>query len=674
MFISGRVGRILLLTVLLGSAGLVQAENFPLPDSLKPNVEFWKRVFSEIDGQQGFMHDSRNLALVYETIQVPKGSSRRQRKQLVEAARTRIKNQLYRIASKPYDRLSEADKKIRRLFPADAFGPEIRAAARHIRFQLGQADKFREAIRRSGYYHRYIVNRLQAENMPVELAALPFVESSFNVRANSHVGASGIWQFMPATGRRFMKVNHVIDERYDPYRATDAAVRLLSYNYSIVKSWPLALTAYNHGVGGMRRAIRKTGTTDIGVIVKQYRSRTFGFASRNFYAEFLAVLELSQNPEKYFPGVKPNAPQELIRFELDHYVPARVLAKAIGVKLDKLRRHNLALREPVWDGEKRVPARYELRLPKHLATGHIDKQLRKIPLTARFDKQVPDKTYRVRRGDSLSRIAALYGVKVSDLVMMNNLRSRHRIRIGQVLYLPQKGQLVKPKVSTPEPVVAAVIPVKQDQVIDQPTAVIPPETLLASVETQQAVQQAVQMQETVDGGQQVSVSEPAEQIAEVAMVEDEILESAQQISATDPAEYSVARDNTIEVQAAETLGHYADWLGIKTQRLRRINRMSYRTPLVIGKRLKLDFSSVNTQLFEARRLAYHKQLEDGFFADYRIEGTREYIIQRGDSLWVIVNKHQDTPLWLVRQYNPDVDFSRLKPGDNITLPAIVKKI
>lgn len=655
--------RVMLFLVLLGGChGHVLAEDFPLPDSLKPNVEFWKRVYSEIDGDHGFMHDSRDLSVVYETIRVPANSSSRQRKRTISAARKRIKAQLYRIASKPFDQLSEKDRKVRQQFSWGAPGKDIRAAARHIRFQRGQADKFRKAIQRSGYYNDYIIKRLNEAAMPTELAALPFVESSFNVRANSHVGAAGIWQFMPATGRRFMKVNHVIDERYDPYRATDAAVRLLQYNYSILKSWPLALTAYNHGVGGMRRATRKTGTRDIGVIVKNYRSRTFGFASRNFYTEFLAALEVSQNAEQYFPGVSPYAPQKLKRFKLDHYVPARVLANTLGIKLEKLKQHNLALREPVWDGEKRLPARYELRIPGNLITGQLDQQLRNIPSAARYDKQVPDKTYTVRRGDSLSRIAAIYGIKVNDLVMMNNLRSRHRIRVGQKLFLPQKGQPIpkpRPVVSKPGPVVVAVAEqAKSKDVVHGPIVATQPKLPEAAAKVKE---------------QPVSVAMVPAQEAE-PLIEDEVLDSLQQISATDPAEYSVAKDNTIEIQAAETLGHYADWLSVRAQYLRRINRMSYRAPLVIGKRLKLDFSRVDAQAFEGKRLAYHKQLEDRFFAENRIDGTREYRVKRGDSLWVIASKQKDAPLWLLRQYNPDVDFSRLKPGAKITLPVIVKKI
>ena len=637
--------RLYLFFLLSLGCGLAIADEFPVPESLRPNVEFWKRVFSEVNGNQGFMHDDRNLSIIYEKINLPARASRKQRQKVIDQARQNIRTRLKRIATRSYASLSDEEKAIHDLFPKGANSRDFRAAMQHIRFQLGQADKFEQAIKRSGYYMDYIVEQFKQAGLPTELAALPFLESSFNIRANSHVGAAGIWQFMPATGRRFMKVNHVIDERYDPYRATDAAVRLLQYNYSILNSWPLALTAYNHGVGGMRRAVRKTGTQDIGVIVRKYRSRTFGFASRNFYAEFVAVLYLWQNRERYFPGVKPYPAESLVRFELEHYVPAKTLASAIGVKPELLRKHNLALRESVWDGEKRLPARYQLRLPTHMITGHIDQQLRAIPLAARFAEQVPDKTYRVRRGDSLSRIAALYGVSVNDLVMMNSLRSRHRIRVGQVLYLPQKGQ---PPVKS-EPVVVAT--------------------------TKTDVRATTIKQEAEQERQDDRVSKATEtEFSEEPLVEDEVSESVQQVEATDPAEYSVADDNTIEIQAAETLGHYAEWLNVKASLLRQVNRMSYRTSLVIGRRMKLDFSRVSPQEFEGKRLAYHKQLEDGFFAEYRIRGTRQYGIRRGDSLWVIANREKEIPLWLIRQYNPDVDFSTLKPGDKITLPVIEKKV
>ncbi len=116
-----------------------------------------------------------------------------------------------------------------------------------------------------------------------------------------------MWQFMRSTGRRFLRIDAVVDERLDPYRSTEAAARFLEQNYIILGSWPLALTAYNHGPGGMKRAQEQLGTSDIATIVRKYNSRSFGFASRNFYLAFLAALEIDQNPEKFFPGIRRNA-------------------------------------------------------------------------------------------------------------------------------------------------------------------------------------------------------------------------------------------------------------------------------------------------------------------------------------------------------------------------------
>ena len=146
---------------------------------------------------------------------------------------------------------------------------------------------------------------LEQHGVPEEIAALPHVESSFNPAAYSKVGAAGLWQFMPSTAKRFMRVDGVVDERLDPYSATEAAANLMLYNYRLLGSWPLAVTAYNHGPGGLRRAQEELGTSDIAVIVKRYQGATFGFASRNFYVAFLAALEVDRNAEKYFGPIAP---------------------------------------------------------------------------------------------------------------------------------------------------------------------------------------------------------------------------------------------------------------------------------------------------------------------------------------------------------------------------------
>ena len=139
---------------------------------------------------------------------------------------------------------------------------------------------------------------------------------------------------------------------------------------------------------------------------------------------------------------------------------------------------------------------------------------------------------------------------------------------------------------------------------------------------------------------------------------------------SDPSDYSVAGDNTIEVQPLETLGHYGDWLDIKTQRLRDINGLAFRTPVELGQRLRLDLDTVDAKTFEARRVAYHRQQQDRFFRGHVITDVVEHTIRRGESIWVVVLRQYDVPLWLFRQYNPEVDLHRVKPGTRVQIPVL----
>jgi membrane-bound lytic murein transglycosylase D len=138
----------------------------------------------------------------------------------------------------------------------------------------------------------------------------------------------------------------------------------------------------------------------------------------------------------------------------------------------------------------------------------------------------------------------------------------------------------------------------------------------------------------------------------------------------DPEDYSVAADGSIRVVAAETLGHYADWLGSSAARLRAINHLHGRTPVVMGRRVKLEFASTTHEQFEERRRDYHERLQAAYFASHRIAGTEVYIARRGDSLWSITQKSLKVPVWLLQQYNPDLDFGNLRPGTQISLPKV----
>ena len=138
----------------------------------------------------------------------------------------------------------------------------------------------------------------------------------------------------------------------------------------------------------------------------------------------------------------------------------------------------------------------------------------------------------------------------------------------------------------------------------------------------------------------------------------------------DPNDYSVAHDDTIRVAGDETLGHYADWLGVSTQHVRELNRFKFHRPVLIGQRIKLDFRKVSREAFEANRREYHRQLQAAYFAAHRIVGTEVYIARPGDSVWTLTQRTAQMPMWLVQQYNPDVDLADLRAGTQIVMPRV----
>jgi membrane-bound lytic murein transglycosylase D len=610
------------LLVILGSPAAA-SELFPQPPELQPDVDFWVDVFTEYSVDEGVLHDSRNLGVVYARLNMPAGLSRSERNRRVDRRRKELRTVLQSLASGKRSSLSSEEARVLALWPANVSNQTLANAARQIRYQQGLRERFREGLERAGRWRAYVNEQLAAQGVPTELGALPHVESSYNPNARSHVGASGIWQFTRSTGRRFMRVDHVVDERNDPFAATRGAARLLAYNYSLTGSWPMAITAYNHGLSGVRRAMRIHGDEALVDILRQYNGRTFGFASRNFYVAFLAAMEVDQNPDKYFPDVVPEQATDYVAVKLPVYVSAEGLSKATGVAETQIARHNPGLQATVWQGSKHLPKGYEVRLPAAATSTPLASLVANLPADAVFDQQLPDLFHTVARGDTLSQIADAYDTRVSTLVALNQLSSSHRIRAGQRLRLPAAGPL---PVSTPPPppapvIVAAVAPVEEEV--------------------------------------------PAGGLAET------LLGTIQTALLSDPSDYTVAADNTIEVHPLETLGHYGDWLEIKTQRLRDLNGLAFRTPVEVGQRVKLDLGTVNASTFEERRLAYHRAQQDAFFRRHVIADTVTHTISRGESIWVVALRRYDVPLWLFRQYNPELDLHKVQPGTTVQIPVLV---
>jgi len=705
-------------TLCVASAALAaDPDLLPRPPELEPNVRFWSRIYTEVDSGAGLIHDADNLDVVYEELRLPDGLSSRARGQRVEKVKKRYRAALQRLSRGKRQNLSEEEARVLAAWPEDVSNATLRRASSRVRFQLGQADKFHAGLVRMGRWSAYIERVLEDHGVPSELVALPHVESSYNPRAYSRVGAAGIWQFTRSTGRRYLRVDHVVDERMDPFKSSVGAARLLRDNHRQLESWPLAITAYNHGVAGVARAVRKLGTRDIGSIVRDYRSRTFGFASRNFYAEFLAAAEIEREAELYFGVLQADAPVEYTIVETDHFYAVPSLERALGVDRELLREHNLALRPSVWSGAKLVPRGYPLRVPADALALPVELALAQIPEGERIAQQHRDRFHKVRRGETLSKIAQRYEVEERELVALNNLRSRHRIRAGQVLRLPDDGN-VPIVVARRDPPADGIYQVRrgdsltiiskrfgvsqQDLVkwnrlrnrneiaVGQRLRVAAPAVVVASAEAVRtdampnlAAVPAFELEPAARPGGETQAEAAAESDGSAlpAPGEPEPGELAPAASAVaaleaapvpipDPSNYAVTPDYRITVQAEETLGHYAEWLEVSSSRLRRLNRMNYETPLVIGRQKRLDFSRVTPEEFEQRRLEYHRTLQEEFFEAYVVSGTRTHVLRRGDSLWYLANRKYEVPIWLLRQYNPDLDFGSLPAGTPMVVPII----
>jgi membrane-bound lytic murein transglycosylase D len=626
-----------LITVLI--SGIVSADEvFPQPPELQADVDFWVSIFTRYSTKEGVLHDNRDLAVVYERIEMPSTLTRRERQRRVKVRREKIQATLRSLASGKRDNLTEAEAKVLAAWPANVTNKTLRSAAKRIRFQQGLSDRFREGLQRSGRWRDFVHEQFRALGVPIEIAALPHVESSYDPNARSHVGASGIWQFTRSTGRRFMRVDHVVDERNDPFAATRAAGRLLAYNYSLTGNWPMAITAYNHGLAGVRRAMHKYGDTAYVEILRNYNGRTFGFASRNFYVAFLAAKEVDQNVEKYFPGLIFEKPMPYSTVTMPAFVAVPGLVRTLGTSARDLAKHNPGLQATVWQGSKYVPKGYELRLPANMLSEPLETLLARLPAESTHAKQLPDLFHKVARGDTLSQIAKTYDTRVSTLVALNNLSSSHRIRIGQSIRLPAAGPAPAIK---PPPVTVAERPPPAE-----PVAV-------ASAATSEEIEVA-----------EVTPATMADELEATPAV------AVQTDLLSDPSDYSVAADGSIEVQPLETLGHYGDWLEIKTQRLRDLNGLAFRTTVDVGRRIKLDLGAVDAKTFEERRIDYHRRQQDRFFKDHVITGITEHTIRAGESIWVLALRKYDVPVWLFRQYNPSLDLQKVQPGIRVQFPLL----
>jgi membrane-bound lytic murein transglycosylase D len=280
---------------------------FLKPGELEPAVEFWRNVYVKWRRSEVVLHDDRHLNVIYEVIRLPgyvDESLTSEQKDIVSRRRNFWKAQLAVLESKVrYNApLNAGDRElIARLESSGrALASLLNGAAERVHAQRGTRERFKRGIEISAGYDRQFRKIFRDAGLPEDLAYLPHVESSFQPAARSSAGAVGMWQFTKAAAKRFMPGSHRADRRLDPYASAVGAANYLGYAYSMLGNWPAAITSYNHGINGMKRAQGQFGP-DFARIVQNYASPAFGFASRNYYAQFLAAREIASDPAQYFP-------------------------------------------------------------------------------------------------------------------------------------------------------------------------------------------------------------------------------------------------------------------------------------------------------------------------------------------------------------------------------------
>ena len=666
------------------SEARAESESFPVYPSIQPNVAFWTKIYTHFTTNQGVIHDKRNMTRIYGVVELvdPDGpGGRKINRRRIKNAKNKYKTILTKFmrGNPPSGTL---EKQVAALFAPDAGPVDFRSAIRNIRCQIGQKDRFRDGIIRSGAYIGKIKQIFRSAGMPEDLAYLPHVESSFNSKAYSKIGAAGIWQFTRSTGKNYMRVDYIIDERRDPILSSFAAAKFLRHNYRKLKTWPMAITAYNHGTAGMLKAQRSRGSYE--AIFKSYRSRIFRFASRNFYSEFLAAREAAESYRQYFGDLKLDTQPKSREVTLTGYVSLPEVAGYLKLNLADLRKLNPALRKPVILGQKYVPRGYRLRLPERneegseILMGHLpDKYYR--------HHQKRSRIHTVRKGDTAGKIARIHGIDLNDLLAANNLGPRATIYINQNLKIPMPDKktlrhddndsnaLKKQndlQMPGPQPEDQAFVPhpmlefmLAQDAAAR--TRLAEPHSVLSSDLSQTAgIMLEQRLVSPMDLGKLKLVTSESQ-------VKPEFVQG----------HFAVKRVwkqkgipvGTIRVEPEETLGHYAEWLNIPAREIRRLNGFRYGRSLHLSQQIKIPLNRTDKDEFEERRFEYHQELAEDFFASYQVGKVFTYSIKKGDSIWRLCRQEFEVPLWLLKRYNIEVDFSALKPSQRLLIPVVEKK-
>ena len=411
------------------------------PAGFDADVGFWRDIYSKYDSNQIVLHHPRHLNIKYGVVnlrdiandpRLTEIEREHLREKRFNRAREQILETLAKLAKNPPSAsLSNEEWFVKKQFMDAGLTDEIIRSSEdeEVRGQTGQRDRFEEGLKRSGRTMGEIESIFASYGVPREITRLIFVESMFDTTASSAVGASGIWQFMPSTGKLYLNIDDIRDERLDHIASTHAAAKLLRKNYEELGTWPLAINAYNSGRGRMKQAVKQVGSKNIGYIMRNYNNPSYRFASRNFFLEFLAALDVAEHGYRYFPSLKHDKP---LRFELvrsNYHISLPNVAKIARIPMEEIVELNPALNRDIVSGRQLLPIGFSVRVPE--GTGEIF-----LIASARAPgSKVGNIKHRVKKRETMASIASMYGVSMSDILQANKGKGR-RPRQGSTVIVP----------------------------------------------------------------------------------------------------------------------------------------------------------------------------------------------------------------------------------------------
>lgn len=270
---------------------------------------------------------------------------------------------------------------------------------------------FDRTITRSKPYMYHIANEVRKRNMPAEIALLPFIESAFVTKAKSHVGASGLWQFMPATGRHYgLEKTPLYDGRHDVYAATDAALNYLQYLHGLFGDWSLALAAYNWGEGNVGRAVNRARAQGLEPIYENLRMPD---ETRNYVPKLLAVRNIVANPQTFGMNITEINNQPYFKsLSIDKPIDNSTIARFANISESELLTLNPGFNAPVF-----IPKNNRRLLLPVDSVASFEKNYR----NANPDTLLSWNVYTSRNNTSLNAIAAETGMSVAEIKRLNGL-------------------------------------------------------------------------------------------------------------------------------------------------------------------------------------------------------------------------------------------------------------